>query len=163
MLRRSKPLARSAFRRREGPNVQATEHPRAPIRPLANPPNYSGSASGIPIEKENAVECEEYRRIVASFCCARCFVFGYSQAAHPPPTGKSRKEDDRAIFPLCCDRPGQVGCHFLFDQYKLMPHDEAVEQAKEWGRETRAKVINQGRWPSRLPMWTENATQGATA
>jgi hypothetical protein len=35
---------------------------------------------------------------------------------------------------------------------KLMPHDEAVEQAAQWGRETRAKVINRGLWPADLPM-----------
>jgi hypothetical protein len=124
---------------------------------------YAGGTSGEPIEKENAIEHEGYRRLVASFQCARCFVFGWSQAAHPPPTGKSRKEDDRAVFPLCCDRPdGTVGCHWLFDNYKLMPHDEAVEQAREWGRETRAKVINLGRWPEDLPMWKGEETCSAT-
>ena len=155
-MKRSKPLARSAFRKAEGPNVHRSERPMAPIRRLERVPNYSGCCSGVPVEKENAVECEEYRRIVASFCCARCFVVGWSQAAHPPPTGKSRKEDDRGCFPLCCDRPdGTVGCHWLFDNYKLMPHDEAVEQAKEWGRETRAKVINRGLWPEGLLPWKE--------
>jgi hypothetical protein len=156
MLKQRKPMNRgSGFKRQERIRSAA-----APLRPLENPPNYSGSTSGEPIEKENAVEHEGYRRIVASFRCARCFVFGWSQAAHPPPTGKSRKEDDRTCFPLCCTRPGQIGCHYLFDNYKLMPHDESVEQAREWGRETRAKVINKGLWPKGLEMWRgEETTQ----
>lgn len=130
-------------------NLQALVSGARPIRVGT----YSGSTSGIAIAKENAIESEPYRRLVASFPCARCFVVGYSQAAHPPPTGKGIKEDDRACFPLCCTRPGELGCHVLFDQYKLMPHDAAVEQAKEWGRETRAKIINRGLWPKSVPMW----------
>jgi hypothetical protein len=142
---------RKAARRAENLKALAT----ATLRPVSGS-SYAGGVSGKPIDKENAIEHEGYRRLVAALPCARCFVQGYSQAAHPPPTGKGRKEDDRAVFPLCCTRPDQVGCHVLFDQYKLMPHDAAVEQAREWGRRTRARIINLGQWPASLPKWTEN-------
>ncbi len=105
--------------------------------------------------KQNAVYSEPYRRLVADRPCMECGVWNYSQAAHPPPTGKSRKEDDRETFPLCCDRPNVEGCHPKFDQYKLYPREEAEEKAAEWARETRLDIIAQGQWPKRLPLYVE--------
>ena len=100
--------------------------------------------------KENAVECEPYRRLVAKFPCAHCSVEGFSQAAHPPPTGKSIKEDDRECFPLCCTRPGIEGCHVQFDQYRLIPKGRMRAQAAKWARETLAKIKAMGKLPKKL-------------
>lgn len=144
---------RNAARRSANLKALAT----STLRPVSAG-SYSGGVSGLAIAKEQIIRSEEYRRLVAATPCAHCRIEGYSQAAHPPPTAKGRKESDLDCFPLCCTRPGQIGCHFLFDNYKMMPHDAAVEQARQWGRETRAKVINLGLWPTGLPMWTERTT-----
>lgn len=62
----------------------------------------------------------KYLRLIASMPCFSCGVEGRSQAAHSnlPKHGKgwAQKASDYATFPLCCERPGVVGCHSLFDQ-----------------------------------------------
>lgn len=120
------------------------------------------------IQKEEHYESEPYRRLVASFPCAYCTAERYSQAAHPPPTGKSRKEDDRECFPLCSTRAGKgrkgaqiEGCHPQFDQGKLMPRGKQRTMAKRWARETAEKILAMGKWPKGLPKpdwWTEQET-----
>ena len=104
----------------------------------------------ISVPKENRVEHEGYRRLVAALPCSHCRIAGYSQAAHPPPTGKSIKEDDRKCFPLCCTRPGITGCHADFDQYRLIPTADMRAQAAAWGRQTRATIERNGDWPAGL-------------
>lgn len=158
MMKQRQPMKRGVGFKRHEPAVPREDRPMAPIRRLERTPNYAGRTSGEPIEKENAIESEPYRRLVAAMPCCHCGLHGYSQAAHPPPTGKSRKEDDRACFPLCTihpDREGTLveGCHFRFDQYQLMPHDRAVERAKQWGQQTRARIANSGNWPANVPVW----------
>jgi hypothetical protein len=109
----------------------------------------------VSIPKEAALAHEGYRRLVASMPCIRCGKAKRSQAAHPPPIGKSIKRDDRECFPLCCDGPGGYrGCHPQFDKYELMPHDKAVKQAEKWGAATRAEIIAADEWPTGLPKWS---------
>lgn len=103
--------------------------------------------------KQNAIESEPYRRLVAALPCIHCGVWHQSQAAHPPPTGKGIKEDDRECFPLCCTRPLIPGCHVEFDQYRLIPYDLMREQAAEWGQTTRNTIQANGDWPKGLPMY----------
>lgn len=100
--------------------------------------------------KERRVEHECYRRLVAALPCINCGIAGYSQAAHPPPRGKGMKEDDLECFPLCCTRPGITGCHFEFDQYRLIPAASMRAQAAAWGRQTRAAIERDGNWPTGL-------------
>jgi hypothetical protein len=100
-----------------------------------------------PIPKENAVRSEAYRRLVAALPCKNCGRVGRSQAAHPPPEGKSLKHDDRKCFPLCCDELGRKGCHPRYDQYELFPHDVALRWAAHWGEETRVQITKAGLWP----------------
>ncbi len=91
--------------------------------------------------KESApVRSEPYRRLVAALPCAACRVEGYSQAAHPPPTGKGRKESDMDCFPLCCTRPGIVGCHVEFDQMRLIPRPSMRVQAQIWAAAARTAI-----------------------
>ena len=118
---------------------------------LATPANDEVRAA----PKENALECEAYRRLVASLPCSRCCIVGHSQAAHPPPTGKGIKRDDRLCFPLCAPRPGIAGCHTPFDHYKLMSHAAAVIQALAWAAQVRAVIRGFGLWPRNLPLWAE--------
>lgn len=102
------------------------------------------------------VRSERYRRLVAMLPCKFCGIAGHSQAAHPN-TGKGAgmKTDDRLCFALCADRPGQRGCHSLFDQGALL--DKATRRAVEpaWGADTRRQITAMGLWPESLPAWSE--------
>jgi hypothetical protein len=103
--------------------------------------------------KQNAVESKPYRMQVAKLPCIHCGIEGYSQAAHPPPTGKAMKEDDRECFPLCCTRPLITGCHVEFDQYMLIPQPLMRAQAAQWGEQTRDVIHGNGDWPQGLPLY----------
>ena len=105
--------------------------------------------------KHNAIEHEGYRRLVAALPCIHCGIWHQSQAAHPPPTGKGIKEDDRECFPLCCTRPLITGCHTEFDQYRLIPTDQMRAQAAVWGIRTRALIVASGQWPKTLPLYMQ--------
>jgi hypothetical protein len=105
--------------------------------------------------KENAVYSEPYRRLVAALPCAICGIELRSQAAHPPPSGKSRKEDDRKIFPLCADDLERPGCHTLFDQYKLYTYEETCAMAVILAIHTRYEIMTSGKWPKGLLYWME--------
>lgn len=106
--------------------------------------------------KESPVRSEAYRRLVAALPCRYCGIHGLSQAAHVPPDGKGIKQDDRQIFPLCCDRPGVQGCHPKFDQYKLFPRAVAMEIATAWATDARRQIEARGEWPANLPKCATN-------
>lgn len=117
-----------------------------------------GSTSFSPIDKENALRSESYRRLVAALPCKACGKVGRSQHAHlNEGKGKGLKLDDRQAMPLCCDEPGRDGCHPQFDQYRLVPGGRAAHIAlgRRWADETRAEILAAGQWPKNLPRWTE--------
>lgn len=63
--------------------------------------------------KSRPLRSKAYRQWVASHDCFGCGVEGYSQCAHEEQgKGMALKSDDRRSFPLCCTRPGIVGCHY---------------------------------------------------
>ena len=108
------------------------------------------------LPKENAVYSEPYRRIVAAMPCVVCGIHGYSQAAHPPPTAKGRKEYDRLTFALCTIHPdasGQLvnGCHFEFDQMQMVPREDMRSVAGHWAKQTRQQIRDAGQWPASVP------------
>lgn len=115
------------------------------------------ATTGIAIEKENAVESEPYRRLVAQLPCMWCGVEGYSQHAHlNRGKGLGLKTDDRTGFALCCSRPGIEGCHVAYDQYRLIEgadSDLHHEYGLEWGRITRHTISIAGLWPRSVPPW----------
>ncbi len=86
--------------------------------------------------KSNPARSEKYRRLVASLPCSYCGIEGFSQCAHGPTLGRGIKGDDFMTFPLCCDRPGKLGCHTMFDQY-FWSAEARAELAIEWAQETR--------------------------
>lgn len=93
----------------------------------------------VTVPKENLVRSEPYRRLVASLPCRACGLEGYSQAAHVPTDGKGMKASDDEIFPLCCTRPGVVGCHTEYDQYRMFPDSQETRRVgRQWAAETRA-------------------------
>ena len=64
---------------------------------------------------------DHLRRAIASLPCVECGIDGYTQHAHANAAifgkGKSIKAPDYNAFPLCADRPGQIGCHTKHDQH----------------------------------------------
>jgi hypothetical protein len=108
--------------------------------------------------KENALESEPYRRLVAARPCINCKKPNRSQHAHENEgKGKALKLDDRRAMPLCADEPGIEGCHTKFDQYRLLPGGRPahVAQGRVWAAETRHDIETEGLWPEKLPRWTE--------
>ena len=68
------------------------------------------------IPKPRRIKSESYRRWVATHACFDCGIEGYSQAAHPNGAGGATKASDLECFPLCCTRPGILGCHAVHDR-----------------------------------------------
>ena len=87
--------------------------------------------------KSAPVRSESYRRLVAALPCIKCGIEGYSQAAHGPTMGRGIKASDMYTFPLCCTRPGVVGCHVEFDQYSGYTSARRHMLAAEWASKTR--------------------------
>jgi hypothetical protein len=76
---------------------------------------------------------EAYRRYVASKDCFGCGISGYSQCAHANGGGMGTKRSDLDTFPLCCTRPGHMGCH--------TQHDLCWDMDRATRRELEAKYI----------------------
>lgn len=159
------PMARTVFKSRAvGPSIDLCRDQRLKERAARSMASATPRASvmacatacAAPVAKVAAVTSEPYRRAVASFPCAACGIFGYSQHAHGNEgKGLGLKTDDRTGVPLCCTRPGEEGCHVKFDQYRLLPggreaHREAM---RRWGVQTRATVRALGLWPTNVPPW----------
>ena len=149
-------LKRTGFKRKLPVYVKAERiapiHTRLTVK--VNMPRADGGLGSIP--KAAPVRSEAYRRLVAAMPCIHCGISGHSQAAHPPPTGKGIKEDDRECFPLCTihhDAAGQLvdGCHFEFDQMRLVPRADMRSLAGHWAAQTRQAIRQAGQWPKNLP------------
>ena len=98
-------------------------------------------ASGADAQPKRVIVRDEgYLRLVAALPCINCGIEGFSQAAHPPPLAKAQKESDTEVFPLCCTRPGVLGCHVDFDQYRLFPAAVMREVAARWAEQTRMQL-----------------------
>ena len=122
---------------------------------LKKPPNLaqvSLSTPAAPVEKENPLRSEAYRRAVASLPCIHCGIEGYSQAAHLPPEAKGMKQSDLLTFPLCCTRVGIAGCHQDYDQYRLFPRAAAMAVGRAWAADTQRRILAMGLWPKALPL-----------
>ena len=76
---------------------------------------------------------ESYRRYVASKPCFGCGIEGFSQCCHANGGGMGTKRSDLDTFPLCCTRPGHIGCH--------MQHDLCIDMTRADRRELEAKYI----------------------
>jgi hypothetical protein len=92
---------------------------------------------------------EQHRRNVAELPCAECGIEGWSQCAHSNSAeygkGARIKSNDFASFPLCCDRPGIVGCHTRHDQRIGMTKEEANEREHRYIAKTLILLCAQGK------------------
>ena len=94
-----------------------------------------------PRPKVKPVRDEQYRRLVAALPCINCGVEGYSQAAHPNKgKGTGSKTDDTECFPLCADRPGVNGCHFLLDKSVGITKRERRALEQMWSEQTKERL-----------------------
>jgi hypothetical protein len=87
---------------------------------------------------------ESYRRFVASFECFSCRIENYSQAAHSNQAkhghGRGIKSSDEFIWPLCCERPGHMGCHKMHDLCIDMTKDERDEREEAYILEMQSRA-----------------------
>ena len=124
MPQSSKPLKRSGFK--------AVKKFALPCRNSLSAVSARSLTARKPMKsKRKAIPAAEsaHYRAVAALPCACCGIVGYSQAAH-----SNRAEDGkglglkafyRATFPLCCARPGEVGCHIRHDQLIGITREQA--------------------------------------
>jgi hypothetical protein len=83
--------------------------------------------------KNPPIRDEGYRRWTATLACIRCGVHGFSQAAHPNQgRGLGQKAGDDLCFPLCCTRPGILGCHAEHDQLIGMTLEERRQRELDY-------------------------------
>jgi hypothetical protein len=150
-MRPGKPLQRSGFK-------QQARAPRAPqpLYQLARPCRVAViSATAVPVPKAAPVHSEPYRRLVASLPCIACGIEGFSNHAHGNVgKGMALKNCDLFSFPLCVDRPGEVGCHSKLDQGAMFARAPRRVIEVEWARRTVLFLVSAGRWPaSAVPDW----------
>lgn len=114
--------------------------PSAPPVPLAKAPNYVGSTSGEPAEKERPVRSIAYRRLVAAMPCWLCKRAGPSQACHADEgKGMSMKSSDLTCWPGC------PACHHAVGSTGNFSRDERRELEKKAAAETQRTLIEQAR------------------
>ncbi len=172
MLTTRTPMKRTGFKRRELAQAApidrdqrlAERAARQMATASASPDNVAtgpNATQAAPVEKENPLRSEPYRRLVAELPCAHCGIAGYSQHAHENDgKGKGMKVDDRRAMPLCCTRPGIEGCHAAFDSYRLLPggRDAHHAQGRAWAQQTRTRIYESGQWPKKVPLWQEGGS-----
>jgi hypothetical protein len=94
---------------------------------------------------------ERHYRNVAALPCACCGIHGYSQAAHSNRStdgkGGMLKADWRKVFPLCCTRVGEVGCHVRHDQFIGITRAEASRRTDVYLVMTETTLRGLGQWP----------------
>lgn len=96
--------------------------------------------------KVPTVRSRGYRMWVAGFPCSCCGLAGYSQAAHPNKgRGLGQKASDLDVFPLCCTRPGHMGCHYMHDNLIDMTLDQRRERETVYVERMQALAIAAGR------------------
>lgn len=129
-----KPLRRSPMSQGLTGKLSRQSHLLLKQRPQSRKPNQ---------KKPPAVETAHFRRVV-TLPCACCGITGYSQAAHSnryqDGKGAGIKAHYLATFPLCCSRPGIVGCHIEHDQCIGMTREEADVRTKLYIADTQQKL-----------------------
>ena len=155
-MKRSAPLKRTPFKRKQPVHAAAERAPRQLYR-LARPCSAAViSSTVVTMPKDAPVRSDLYRRLVASLPCIMCGVEGFTQHVHGSQgKGMALKACDLFAFPLCCTRPGEIGCHAMLDQGALLSKEARRLTEPEWARRTVLTIIGQGLWPARLavPDW----------
>lgn len=134
-MRSTKPMTRGSKKRGPGLAQRIAESQGTAIKHFRRP--------------ERSFRSVEHRLAVVSLPCARCGIVGFSQAAHANAgKGLGMKTSDALTFPLCCSRPGVVGCHVLHDQGGIYTRQERARVEWESVDSTRSLLIRQNKWPA---------------
>lgn len=92
----------------------------------------------------------QHRQNVANLPCAACRLENYSQAAHLnlAALGKGRglKVSDALTVPLCCTRPGLIGCHVRLDSSGQYDKATAETLQLTWLHNTISQLKHLGQW-----------------
>lgn len=98
------------------------------------------------IPKTPPARAPKYLRWVATLPCASCGIQGYTQAAHPNfGRGLGQKASDLDAFPLCCVRPGHMGCHQMHDQLIDCTREQRRAMERVYTARTQKLAREQGR------------------
>lgn len=148
-------MRRSTFKPRT-PHREARDPDRVRAMPTVTPGAFRAPlpvvATPAAAQRDQPVRSKAYLRLVAQLPCLYCGIWGHSQAAHSN-TGKGMgtKACDLQTFPLCADRPGQRGCHSLFDQGALFGKEARRLIEPAWVADTQRRIHAMGIWPKGLP------------
>ena len=99
--------------------------------------------------KHYYVRSQKLLKLVASLDCQNCGSGHMVQAAHTNwGAGKGRgiKADDNQVAALC------LNCHYEVDQGKNLTKEERQEIWTKAHERTVQALIEQGRWPSNVPL-----------
>lgn len=155
-MKRSAPMKRTPFKRKP-PTPAAIERAPRQLYQLARPCRTAViSTTAVPVQKLTLVRSEAYRRLVASMPCILCGIEGFTQHAHGNMgKGMALKTCDLFAFPLCCTRPGEIGCHAKLDQGALFAKAARRTVEMEWARRTVLAIVAAGLFPPALavPDW----------
>ena len=159
-------MKRTGFRSR-APRREQRDPDRVRAMPTVTPGAFRGPQSVVATPatapKDLPIRSQAYLRLVAQLPCKHCGICGYSQAAHAN-TGKGMgiKACDLQTFPLCADRPGQRGCHTLFDQGALFNKEARRLVEPAWVADTQRQIHAMGDWPKKFSFpgnFTSNPNQ----
>ncbi|MDH4417675.1 MAG: hypothetical protein QE485_10655 [Acidovorax sp.] len=148
-------MKRTGFRPR-APRREPRDPDRVRSTPTVTPGAFRApqpvAIAPAPMPKVEPIRCKAYLRLVAQLPCKACGIWGYSQAAHAN-TGKGMalKVCDLQTFPLCADRPGQRGCHSLFDQGAMFSKEARRLIEDGWVADTQRRIHAMGAWPIKYP------------
>ena len=99
--------------------------------------------------KHEYVRSQKLLKLVASLDCQNCGSGHMVQAAHTNwGAGKGRgiKADDNQVAALC------LNCHYEVDQGKNLTKEERQDLWQRAHKRTIQTLIEQGRWPSNVPL-----------
>lgn len=136
----AKMLRRTGFKSKRLPDPKR-DPDRVRATPTVTPGAYrvaQAVQASAPVPKSPPARDKDYLRRVAQLPCCNCGVSGYSQAAHSNQgKGMAMKASDHDTFPLCCARPGVIGCHIGLDQGAMFDKETRRAKEAEWVAQTR--------------------------
>lgn len=105
----------------------------------------------VPVPKEAPLQHSGYMNLVRAMACIHCFKPPRSEFSHAD-TGKGTgiRTDCRRGYPAC------KACHYLIGSTGTLGKAERRRIELLYGAETRGKILAAGKWPKRLPLWSES-------
>ena len=127
--------------------------PSPPLRRLERPVTVWRPMPVVTVPKEDVIQHSGYMNLVRAMPCMHCGRPPRSQFAHSDAgKGLAIKTDCRRGFP-CCD-----SCHRFIGSTGKLGRAERRRLEDEYAARTRAKIIADGTWPARLPLWESSVT-----